>query len=111
MSKSKTTAIAEKQTELQIIRAISEETDVPIADVKAIFSSLNGLLHRHMKKRGSGLFKIPKIGLKIKRVKKPATKARMGRNPATGEEMRIAAKPARLVIKATVLKALKEMVG
>ena len=108
---SKNSAINTKQTELQIIRTISEDTDLSIADVKAVFSSLNSLIHRHMKKRGSGIFKIPKVGLKIKRVKKPATKARMGRNPATGEEIQIAAKPARLVIKSTVLKALKEMIS
>jgi nucleoid DNA-binding protein len=48
--------------------------------------------------------------LKIKRVEKPATKARMGRNPATGQEIMIKAKPKRTVVKAMALKALKEIV-
>jgi nucleoid DNA-binding protein len=53
---------------------------------------------------------IPPGLMKIKRVQKPATKARMGRNPATGEPMKIAAKPARTVVKVLALKGLKEMI-
>ena len=34
----------------------------------------------------------------------------MGRNPATGAEMKIAAKPASTVVKVTALKVLKEQV-
>jgi nucleoid DNA-binding protein len=48
--------------------------------------------------------------LKLKLVRKPATKARMGKNPFTGQEMMIKAKPARNVVKAQPLKSLKEMV-
>jgi len=48
--------------------------------------------------------------LKIKRVEKPATKPRIGRNPQTGQEIQIPAKPKRTVVKAQALKALKEMV-
>ena len=49
--------------------------------------------------------------LKIRSVKRPATKARMGRNPATGEEITIAAKPAHNVIRLSALKALKDTLG
>ena len=48
--------------------------------------------------------------MKIKVVRKPATKARPGINPFTGEEIMIKAKPARNVVKVTPLKNLKEMV-
>jgi DNA-binding protein HU-beta len=41
---------------------------------------------------------------------KPATKAREGRNPMTGETIKIAAKPKRDVIKVRPLKALKEVI-
>jgi nucleoid DNA-binding protein len=41
---------------------------------------------------------------------KPATKERMGRNPATGEPMMIKAKPARTIVRVQPLKNLKEMV-
>ena len=58
---------------------------------------------------GPGVFTLPGL-LKVKRVEKPATKARQGRNPQTGEIITIQAKPKRTVVKALPLKALKEMV-
>jgi nucleoid DNA-binding protein len=48
--------------------------------------------------------------MKITVKRKPATKARKGINPFTGEEMMFKAKPARNVIKVRPLKKLKEMV-
>lgn len=48
--------------------------------------------------------------LKIKVVKKPATKARKGINPFNGEETVFKAKPAHKVVKVLPLKGLKDMV-
>jgi nucleoid DNA-binding protein len=48
--------------------------------------------------------------MKIKTIRKPATKARPGVNPFTGEKTIFKAKPARTVVKVTPLKGLKEMV-
>jgi nucleoid DNA-binding protein len=48
--------------------------------------------------------------MKVTVVRKPATKARKGTNPFTGEEMTFKAKPARNVVKVRALKALKDMV-
>ena len=48
--------------------------------------------------------------LKLKVVRKPATKERPGTNPFTGEATIFKAKPARNVVKALPLKALKDMV-
>lgn len=104
-------AITEKQTKTQIVQTIAEEAGLTRKDVAAVFGSLGGLIERHMKKRGSGEFTIPDTGVKIRRVRKPARKARMGRNPATGEEIRIAAKPAHTVVKVTALKSLKDTLG
>ena len=80
-------AIASKQTKTQIITALSESTGLSKKDVGNVLSSLGAMVEAHMKKRGSGEFTIPDTGVKIRRVKKPARKARMGRNPATGEPM------------------------
>ena len=104
-------AIASKQTKTQIITAIAESTDLPKKDVAAVFATLGQMIEGHMKKRGSGEFTIPDTGVKIRRVKKPARKARMGRNPATGEPMKIAAKPASTVVRVSALKALKDTIG
>ncbi len=101
-------AIPAKQTKIQITAAIAEETQLSRKQVAAVFESLSTLITRHMQRRGSGEFTIPETGVKIRRVRKPARKARMGRNPATGESIKIAAKPASTVIKVSALKALKD---
>lgn len=104
-------AITTKQTKTQIITAICESTELPKKDVVAVFTALGSMIEGHMKKRGSGEFTIPDTGVKIRRVKKPARKARMGRNPATGEPMKIAAKPASTVVRVSALKALKDSIN
>ena len=104
-------SIATKQTKSQIITTIAEDTGLPRKDVMAVFASLNDLVTRHIQNRGSGEFAVPDLGVKIRRVKKPRTKARMGRNPATGEAIKIAAKPATTVVRLTALKALKDKIG
>jgi nucleoid DNA-binding protein len=104
-------AITTKQTKTQILQSIADETGLTRKEVASVFASLNGLLERHMKRRGSGEMTIPDTGVKVRRVRKPARKARMGRNPATGEEIRIAAKPAHTVVKVTPLKGLKDMLS
>ncbi|MCB1762631.1 MAG: HU family DNA-binding protein [Gammaproteobacteria bacterium] len=104
----KQSAIITRQTKAQILQAIAEETNLTRKQVADVFLSMGGLVKRHMQRRGSGEFSIPESGVKIRRVKKPARKARMGRNPATGEAIKIAAKPASTVIKVIALKALKD---
>ena len=104
-------AITTKQTKTQIIAAISETTNLSKKDVAGVFAALGNMVEGHMKRRGSGEFTIPDTGVKIRRVKKPARKARMGRNPATGEPMKIAAKPASTVVRVSALKALKDTLG
>ncbi len=101
-------SIAAKQTKTQIIQAIAEDTELTKKQVDAVFNSLAALIQRHMQRRGSGEFTIPQTGVKVRRVRKPARKSRMGRNPATGETIKIAAKPASTVIKVAALKALKD---
>lgn len=104
-------AIATKQTKNQIIATIVEETGIARKDVVAVLTSMGEVVARHIKKRGSGEITIPETGVKVRRVTKPRTKARMGRNPFTGEEIKIPAKPARTAVRVTALKALKEKVN
>jgi len=49
--------------------------------------------------------------MKIEVKWKPATKARKGINPLTGEETMFKAKPARNVVKIRPLKKIKDMVA
>jgi nucleoid DNA-binding protein len=105
------TAITAKQTKTQIITALAESTGLTRKQVGDVFSSLGDLISGHMKRNGSGEFSIPETGVKIRKVRKPAAKARMGRNPATGEQIKIKARPARTVVKVSALKALKDRIG
>ena len=104
-------AIPTKQTKTQIIAALAETTGLSKKDIGGVLAALGGMIEGHMKKRGSGEFSIPDTGVKIRRVKKPARKARMGRNPATGEPMKIAAKPASTVVRVSALKSLKDTIS
>ncbi|MCW8908602.1 MAG: HU family DNA-binding protein [Sedimenticola sp.] len=107
----KAKAIGTKQTKTQILQSIAEETGLSRKQVADVFTSLGGLVKGHMTRRGSGEFAIPETGVKIRRVVKPARKARMGRNPATGEAIKIPAKRATTVVKVSALKALKDTIG
>ncbi len=109
MSKPKMTAFKERQTKTQIIAEIAEATDVSKADVKAVLASLANQAKRHLKSGAYGVFIVPDLGVKMKTVNKPATKARPGRNPFTGEEIMIKAKPASKTVRAVTLKAAKSM--
>jgi nucleoid DNA-binding protein len=88
---------------------LSSRTGLSRKQVAAVFDEITNYIEQEIGKKGPGIFTRPGL-LKIKRVEKPATKARMGRNPQTGEMITIKAKPKRTVVKALPLKALKEMV-
>jgi DNA-binding protein HU-beta len=73
-----------------------------------VFDSLHTMVKKSL--RGHGLFTLPGL-LKLKVVKKPATKAREGVNPFTGEKMTFKAKPASKKVRAMPLKNLKNFVN
>jgi nucleoid DNA-binding protein len=109
-SASQLKAITQKQTKVQILRSIAEETGLTLSQVKNVFTAAGHIAKCHLIKRGSGEFAVPEMAIKVVRKTKPATKAREGRNPMTGETIKIAAKPKRDVIKVRPLKALKEVI-
>ncbi|HEX5339470.1 MAG TPA: HU family DNA-binding protein [Gammaproteobacteria bacterium] len=77
--------------------------------VSGLFSDLADLIGKSVGKKGPGTYVVPGL-MKIRVVRKPATKAREGINPFTGEKTMFKAKPARNVVKVQALKALKDMV-
>ncbi|MEZ5459113.1 MAG: HU family DNA-binding protein [Steroidobacteraceae bacterium] len=95
-------------TKSDILNHISKETDLSRKQVSAVFDSLNGVIRKSL--RGNGLFTMPGL-MKLKVVKKPATKAREGINPFTGEKQMFKAKPASKKVRVMPLKALKAMVN
>lgn len=102
--------IAQKQTKAQIYNEIAELANVSKVDAKNVVSALRNMIERHLKPKGSGQFVLRDLGIKVRRVNKKATKARMGRNPFTGEEIQIPAKPARKSVKVSALKTLKTLI-
>jgi DNA-binding protein HU-beta len=95
-------------TKSEILAQISKDTELSKKQVGAVFESLNGIIKKSL--RGAGLFTLPGL-LKLKVVKKPATKARQGTNPFTGEQMTFKAKPASKKVRAMPLKNLKTFVN
>jgi DNA-binding protein HU-beta len=95
-------------TKSEILAQISKETELSKKQVGAVFDSLSGVVKKSL--RGGGLFTLPGL-LKMKVVKKPATKAREGINPFTGEKMTFKAKPASKKVRVLPLKNLKAMVN
>jgi len=111
MSKAKTSAIKEKQTKSSIIAAVAEDTGLTKKQVQAVLASTKALAARHLAKNGSGEFVVPEVGVKLRRVQKPARKAGMARNPFTGEMVKVEARPASLSVRATAMKAIKDVVA
>ncbi|MGH8261532.1 MAG: HU family DNA-binding protein [Steroidobacteraceae bacterium] len=95
-------------TKSEILTHISKDTGLARKQVGGVFDSLGGVIKKSL--RSSGLFTMPGL-LKMKVVKKPATKAREGVNPFTGEKMMFKAKPASKKVRVMPLKSLKGMVN
>ncbi len=96
-------------TKAEIINALAEKTELSKGDVTKVLNELTTLVEKNVGKRGPGSFTLPGL-LKIETRVKPATKARKGRNPFTGEEITIKAKPRQKVVKVRPLKGLKDMI-
>jgi nucleoid DNA-binding protein len=90
-----------------LIERIATGTSMSKRDVKNVMDTLVDVGHKELKK--NGLFLVPGFA-KFVVVKKPATKARKGTNPFTGEEMMFKAKPARKIVRARPVKAAKDAV-
>jgi len=99
---------AKPPTKSELLTLIANETSLSRKQVSSILESMSEAIRKSL--RSHGIFTIPGI-VKLKVVKKPATKARVGVNPFTGEKMTFKAKPASKKVKALALKNLKEMVN
>ena len=90
-----------KMTRTDLIEAIAKESETEKKAAKCFLESFTTIVEKTMKKGGE----VPLSGLgKFKVVKR---KARMGRNPATGQAIKI---PAKTVVKFSVAKNLKDLV-
>ena len=94
-------------TQTQLADAVAERADVTRADAKRVLQALEEVVLDQI----ADAEKV-KIGgvVQIEVRVRPATKARPGRNPATGEEITISAKPASVAVKARPLAKAKSVV-
>jgi nucleoid DNA-binding protein len=95
-------------TKSEILQGIAASTELSRKQVSSVFAALSEQIGKQVGKKGPGVFVVPGL-MKIQVITKPATKARMGINPFTKEEVMFKAKSARKVIKVRPLKALKDM--
>ena len=94
-------AAATKLTQSQIVKELADTTGVTTKVAKHFMTTFSELAIRETKK--NGVFVIPGIG----RLVRQDRKARTGRNPATGETIKI---PAKKVVKFRVAKAVKDSI-
>ena len=91
-----------RMTQTEIISSLAESTGAKKTDVKTMFDALASLATDEVKKNGE--FTLPGFGKLVKATRK----ARDGRNPATGETIKI---PAKTTVKFRLGKAMKDAIG
>ncbi len=96
-------------TKAQVVAELAQQTELDKKSVNRVFESLQELIRKQLSARGPGEFVVPGL-VKLRVVKKPATKERPGINPFTKEPITIPAKPASKKVRATALKSLKDLV-
>ncbi len=88
-------------TQTQILKSLADACELPTKTAKLMMTALTEIAVREVKK--NGVFIVPGIG----RLVRVDRKARMGRNPATGETIKIAAKK---VVKFRIAKSAKDAI-
>jgi len=105
----KEVAVKKPMTKSEIIGTIADSTGLTKRNVGSVLDELNGIIARHIKKRGVGSFVLPGM-IKIEAQKVPARKEQQKTNPfKPGEMMTVKARPASMKVKVRALKGLKEM--
>lgn len=99
--------VKETMTKSALINHIAEQNDLPRKTAAAVYSTLEGVFLGSVHPKGVGEFTLPGL-LKVTLRKVPARKAgTLVRNPATGEMVKAAAKPASVRVKIRALSKLK----
>ena len=99
--------IKQTLTKSALINLIAEQNDIPRKTAIGVFNTLESVILDSVHRRGIGEFTLPGL-LKITLRKVPARKAgTLIRNPATGEMIKGAAKPASVRVKIRALSKLK----
>ena len=91
-----------RMTQTEIVNSLAEGSGLKKTEVKSFFDALSALATDEVKKNGE--FTLPGFGKLVKATRK----AREGRNPATGNPIKI---PAKTTVKFRLGKAMKDAVA
>ena len=91
-----------KMTKTQIVKAMAERMEVETKQIQSFFDALAEMATEQT--REAGEFTVPGLGKLVKAERKE----RMGRNPSTGEQIKIAAKT---TVKFRVAKAAADAIA
>lgn len=99
--------VKETLTKSALINHIAEQNELPRKTAAAVYATIEDVFLGSVHPRGVGEFTLPGL-LKVSLRKVPARKAgTLVRNPATGEMVKAAAKPASVRVKIRPLSKLK----
>ena len=98
-----------RMSKSQFVATLAEKSGITKKQAAAALKSMNEMVAHQLGKHGPGEILIPGL-LKLNVVIKPATPEHEGINPFTKERTMFKAKPARKVVKARPVKALKDAV-
>jgi DNA-binding protein HU-beta len=93
--------MAKLMTKTQVVAHLAEKVELPKKTVATVLEELVALATKEAKAKGQ--FVVPGMGKAVK----AARKARVGRNPQTGEAIKI---PARTVVRFRLAKAFKDAI-
>jgi DNA-binding protein HU-beta len=91
-----------RMTQTEIVNTLADKSGLKKTEIKGLFDTLATLATAEVKKNGE--FTLPGFGKLVKTTRK----AREGRNPATGNPIKI---PAKTTVKFRLGKAMKDAVG
>jgi len=99
--------VKETLTKAALIDLLAEQNDLPRKTAASVYATLESVFLGSVHPRGVGEFTLPGL-LKVSLQKVPARRAgTLVRNPATGEMIKGAAKPASMRVKIRALSKLK----
>ena len=98
------------RTQSEILGLLADHAGISKKQAASVFETMGTMIQADLKKGAVGAFTVPGM-MKVTVQRKPATKARKGTNPFTGEPAIFKAKPARNVVKVRPMKGLKDLVS
>ena len=101
--------MAERMSKSDFVSAIADKSELSKKQVSDVLDAIHSVVAKELGKDGPGEVVLPGL-LKLNVTVKPATPERQGLNPFTKQPTVFKAKPARKVVKARVLKGLKDAI-